>query len=477
MRKKILAFGAVVTTCCYPILFMYFMNAGELQLSEIAVPIAVYLACGLLLLLLLAFLQKSLIKGALASILICLLLFNYNFLENVIVGFMPRVKYWHCLPVCIFMVSFLIWLINWKLNENSQEIIITIMTILFSSLILLNFIMAIPELLKGKENDISIDKQIEVVELKGDLKYPDIYYLIFDEYSAFDVMQKYFGYDNYAFGKRLEELGFSVSYDSKNESSVSSTVLGNYANLDYLVNDTMAEVDKKPYRTKGYLWDLIEQNNYESQFVGLTSCFGRESAIGNSEADSNAVSVTGESFFDLILKNSVLNPFLVQNDAKTNENALLIEETFQYLQTIDFENKGNHFVQSYLLCPHQPFLYDADGKLNDSVNFNNWQDPQYYLNYFIYATNQIEKTVTYLVENDPNCIIILQSDHSCRYLMNSEKKYYIENGDKLKILNAVYYQGKKLEEIEGQSGVNTLRIIFGNLFDINLPIVEVPGKQ
>lgn len=68
-------------------------------------------------------------------------------------------------------------------------------------------------------------------------KLPNIYYFIFDEFSANDVVQKYYDYDNSAFYNKLEDLGFTVSENSENKSFETITVTANYMNYDYVVTD------------------------------------------------------------------------------------------------------------------------------------------------------------------------------------------------------------------------------------------------
>lgn len=467
---------AVLCTCMYPILYMYFVNAGELQFAEVFYPGLVFCGCGLIIMAIAALIMKSVIKGAIASACLCVLLFNYSLLEKLVKKICPQLKYWHILPICIFVVCFIIYLLLFRISQEMQKSIAGIISIVFGALIVVNGVFAIPRLVASKSNenvDSGNTREITAAELNQEL--PNIYYMIFDEYSDFKVAQEYFGYDNYEFGEYLSQLGFTVSYDSVNDSYSSSTVMGNYANLEYLVVDTMTEVEKKPYRTNGYLWDLIEQGGYESSFVGVTSWFGRESAIDNMmSGTSGAETISGETFTDLIFANSAFKPFLTHSSEKVDENAEVVKGTFSYLQKVDFKGEKNHFVQSYLKCPHQPFLFDDKGNLVDSSNYNNWEDPQYYLNYYIYATNQIKLAVSHIVDVDPDAIIILQSDHSARKLVDKDGKYLIKDDDKRRILNAVYYRGTSFDEIKGQSGVNTLRLVFGRLFDMDLPVIDVP---
>ena len=102
-----------------------------------------------------------------------------------------------------------------------------------------------------------------------------------------------------------------------------------------------------------------------------------------------------------------------------------------------------------------------------ATNYNNWTDKKYYLEQYIYIMSEITKCVENIIENDPNSIIILESDHGPRF--NPE----IPLEDRLNILNAVYYKGETIKEIDSKSSVNTWRTIINKLFNYSLENLEV----
>ena len=138
--------------------------------------------------------------------------------------------------------------------------IIKIEIIVFSILIMFNLLIATPKIIQNitsRSSEISINKN-EFMD--GDITdRPNIYWMIFDEYSNFNVLKKYFDYDNKPFADFLEKNKFTVSYDSTNDSYQSLTVLTNYIHLDYLVDDNVEYSERSAAIKNGYVFDLLEQ--------------------------------------------------------------------------------------------------------------------------------------------------------------------------------------------------------------------------
>jgi len=89
--------------------------------------------------------------------------------------------------------------------------------------------------------------------------------------------------------------------------------------------------------------------------------------------------------------------------------------------------------------------------------------------------------VTEIIKNDPNSIIILQSDHGYRYPDFLKNLYNIDIYDMSvespymrNILNAVYYQGQFID-IDNYSGINTVRTVLNKLLNTDFEMIEQPN--
>lgn len=92
---------------------------------------------------------------------------------------------------------------------------------------------------------------------------------------------------------------------------------------------------------------------------------------------------------------------------------------------------------------------------------------QYYLDQYIYITKEMETLVDNIIKYDQDSVILLQSDHAVRLEEMTPE-------DKARPLNAVYYRGEDFMDINGVSTVNTNRLVFSRLLEVDLPVLDVP---
>ena len=100
------------------------------------------------------------------------------------------------------------------------------------------------------------------------------------------------------------------------------------------------------------------------------------------------------------------------------------------------------------------------------------------MNQLQYVNMVIEQAVENVLENDPNAVIVMQSDHGARYPYfmvwyyggpeydPEEEMIYMQN-----VLNCVYYQGNEYE-IEGMTNINTWRYILNEIFGTDYELLE-----
>lgn len=462
----ILSILSVLAVASYPVFFLYFQNADEASFSEVIVPLLIFIAAGMILFATALLFVKSASKAAIITNIFMLVLLNYLFLENGINKIFPDLRYWHVLPIFLFILFHIAWFINKKLNKEIANTTVLVLCIVFCGLILFNGVTTAPAII----NKISIEKQAREQKThpakKGTL--PNIYFLIFDEYSSIDFMKKYYNYDNSAFTDYLEEIGFNVSYTSHNESIQTATVTTNLVNLEYLVTTKMSISEKNKYRKDNYLIKYIEGKGYGITGVGSVVPYGIEHAESK-YVDLSKKTVDGKAIMDIIFGRTFVYPFYRIPNIKAEKEII---SAFQYLKNPK-NYTANNFIFCHLECPHEPFYFDKNGYTYNNPG-SNWKDKKYYLGQYIYTTNNILEIVESIVENDPNSCIILQSDHSAR--ASSDPDLFMELfalEDMSNIFNAVYLNKEKID-IEGLSGVNTLRYVFNLIFGDNFGMLDLP---
>ena len=92
-----------------------------------------------------------------------------------------------------------------------------IVIITFSSLLFLNFISGGISLLSiNKSKSENSEMNQELLSQVDSSKLPNVYWLIFDEYSNSCVIEKFYGYDASEFEADLLNKGFYISQESYN---------------------------------------------------------------------------------------------------------------------------------------------------------------------------------------------------------------------------------------------------------------------
>lgn len=472
--RVVLPLITVFLVSIFPVLFLYLNNVTEVPLRDILQHLLIFAGTGaaIFILSLLLIPSHKASHASLLTVFFMLLFSNYVFIESLFQMAVFQMKLWHILPILVVLGILLGWLIYTKLKPSDASKINTIICIIFAGLTLLNIFTAVPGFISAKNSRIKTSSASKAGTLSTGEQKPNVYWLIFDEFSSLETIQKYFDYDNSAFTSALEDIGFTVNYNCYNDSADTATIIANFMSLDYVVDGSVPKIERRAMWADSPAINMALKNGYNIVPINQASLFGLTPVVGDIGSGS-AGTVEGYSFKELLISRTPIKDF-VKNIS--NEEIVAIKDSLAYLKNPDKIPEGSSFTFSYMVAPHQPFYFDADGNLNDPAKFHDWIDKQYYLGYYIYMTKQIQEILTSITKNDPNSIIIIQSDHSARYLTNEQGENIIKPIDKTHAFCAVYYQGQPIPEIEGLSGVNVLRTVFSKLYNTSLQLVEVPSK-
>ena len=470
---------SVLAVSLYPALFLYAQNAAEADFSEIVSPAIWFAAGGIgIWLLLWLIMRRKMQQAAVIATISMLVLLNFTAIEKLMCKIVPETRYWHAVIVVVFLLYNVGLLVGAKLSGEWAGYATRILAGVFGMLIVMNVGMAVPTIM----NKISAEKELAAQreqmlaqQVESDEYLPNIYYIILDEYSGFNTIKKIFNYDNEPFAQYLESLGFTVSRDSYNEEIVTDYVTANLIDLNYtaVYGKTTAN-EANLLRQNGRFFQILSQNGYQLQYVGSNPAYyGLDSAQGNTET-KDALTVGGENLKQLLYEQTIIYPFARGENLSDKQDEIL--ESFRFLS--DPNNLPNQgiFTMVHLTFPHEPFIFDENGQGVKGEHYTDWDNTDYYLGQFKYCTQLASELMTTLVENDPNVVIILQSDHSARAASDMSRfMRLIPYNDMKNILNAVYLGGEAMEEIQQQSGVNTLRLLLNKCFDYDFELLEVPN--
>lgn len=450
------SFSMMILSAWYYPIFMYSQNASELTVPQLGPILLLFASVGLLFFGVAWLMTKDVYLSGLCSGLLLLLSQHFVLIENGLHYMFPMVYYSHSVVLVFFIAAHLIYGMYHYFTLDIKEAIAQSYSITFFALTLINLLTALPHMRWTSAVDISLEQEVVSVAELSDL--PNVYYFIYDEYADTETLEKYTGYDNSHFDIALENLGFTVSRTSINGADSSSTyvVVPKYLNLG-LPEETVEKGNTPNY----HLYTLMQTAGYELKGVGDSYFIHIPSETESQNLDGSTME--GFTFFQLFLQQTIVHPFFVSNmkDAEILRDNIL--NAFDYYKNPQiYKEPQPQFTALYLVTPHIPFLFDEFGQDTNPLFHNAVSESlfsTYYLKQYQYISSKILEQMEAILTHDPDCVIVLQSDHSARNLSG------ISDKEKERVLNAVYYQGEYLEEIEGETAINTLRFVVNKLFD------------
>lgn len=480
MKAKRILFPplALLLTCLYPCAFQYLRNAQEAKPRDMLPMLGLFLAMGAAALLLSLIFLRDFPKAGLFASLTMLAAVNSGLLGQLLKRLIPMFRDRYTIGgLLVLLLAFLLLLKKKKVPATE---LCQILTILFAALTLIQAVPAAPTLWKQltfhrPENTIDEDS----VVFQGEK--PNVYCFLVDEYGGTENLRRYYNFDNREFLDFLRERQFNISDTSKNTESVWTMVLmPNLLNLDYVVEEDTE--NKAAYMEDNALTELFQENDYQVNVIDHIDF------IGTDDCRLLSSRPMPDSISTYIFRNSVLgqipwmrhhmNRFLgVQSDISRGEQ---MQEDFSLMEhCTDYVKPGTPTLTiAYVQCPHYPFLFRRDGTL--APRKTSFEDDSLYLDQLGYLNDVLERSIENILEKDPDAVILLESDHGSRRPVQRQVYHggpdydpvaetpYMQNA-----LNCVYLGGRRLD-IEGLSGINTLRSVLNAQFGTGLALLEQP---
>ena len=446
----------------FPVMFMYARNAKEVAAAEMLLPAGIFIVCAAAALLIGALIFRDWNTAAFFSVGSGLVLTNYDLLLYLAQKVIPQMSYWQLL--CLVAVIGILLCIVIKRLKLADDVV-RVAGLVFGGLILLNLITAIPTIIQRVS-----DSRKQPAQILDDGAYQpgkrNIYYLLCDEYASFAQLEEEFGFDNGDFRAQVEELGFNISETSENDSDATVVVIANLMQLDYVADADSTSVELDNLTKNGRLQQLLIENGYRLRGVGDTAWLNIQ---GARDEKPEAVTSDGVSFSDLLLLRSFLKPFLSRFYAEDGD---YIAAALDDLSGLEIEPNTSTFTFAYVCYPHHPYFFNEYGEMNPSekwINDETGTNNDAYVGAVKYVNSRILPAVKRIIEQDPDAIVVLCSDHGNRFGAISGKYTH-------RILNLLYYGGEIIPEFEGLSAINTARLILNREFGLEMAYVELPAQ-
>jgi hypothetical protein len=327
---------------------------------------------------------------------------------------------------------------------------------------------------------------------------PDIYYIILDGYGRDDTLKDDFQYDNSAFLKGLQDLGFYVAYCSQSNYSSTQLSLASSLNMNYLdvlgISEKNAEDQddineliytnfaRRTLNQLGYRTVVVESGFSPTEwdnadiYLSMNQNSGDVNYLGGINPFESLIMRTSAGL--LLYRFNTLLPLTVRSylDEAYNERRDRILYAFKALVESP-SIPGPKFVFAHILAPHEPFVFGPNGEIvgrKYPFSLNNdleTRDPvvyrQGYKDQVAYINSQVLPMIQkILASSQTPPIIIVQGDHGPLPRVSSE------NG-RLTILNAYYLPGDRNQKLYPTiTPVNTFRLVFDAYFGANMSLLD-----
>lgn len=297
----------------------------------------------------------------------------------------------------------------------------------------------------------------------------DIYYIVLDGYGSNKSLKEFYNYDNSDFTDWLVSKGFKINLEATSNYTTTYNSLSSSLYLDYINEISLSWVGLASPT-------LLVQDSRVSKalkaigYKYITFDSGWDPTQGNRFSDINFKSYTLGGLATTYLSNTCFYP--ISRELLTVEQKDRLIGSFSRLKDLD-KLKEPKFIFCHLVTPHPPYIFNSKGDIDATAapNSGSWGEKEKYIDQLIYLNKRLKEIVTDLLEDNSNCIIVLQADHGTATT-------YKDAGIKLPtdtmvrerfgILNAIYSKDNSLEVVPP---INTFREIFNTYYGTNLEIL------
>jgi len=399
-------------------------------------------------------------------------------------------------PLLMILLFLLVIGISWKITRSStvDRRLIYFLNITMICVVISEFFSLVINTKDLKRNGNLIYSSRELTNSYLPLKStsiakPDIYFLVFDEYTNAKTLEKIWHFNNQEINQWLGSKGFYVPTGTHGNYSFTLFSMSATFNMNYLdARGSDATVKKSLLQANQSLSDnelfsILEKENYKIHFLApFKNRFG-ENGMGD--------------WFDYIVSHQmdmqtlpgklwdeVQTHFYNQGSANNPHSILrnkfeVIQRTLQQVNsTVNPDsNRAPQFVYGHFMIPHEPHLFDVDGKLladKDDI-------PPLYKTYpaqINFVNDLIRQMVSEILQkNKRNTIIILEGDHGFREFLegpnwfartpDSVKQYFTPN------FSAYYFPDSDYRRMyDTITPLNVFRVILNQYFHQNFRLLK-----
>lgn len=327
--------------------------------------------------------------------------------------------------------------------------------------------------------------------VSSDQPRPNVYHILLDGYTNYDILKEEYGYDNAAFYQALEDLGFICFPSSHSNYPGTLFSMSSVLNFGYVHDKFYDTAPLSPALQASLLkklnsntvWPCFIKNNYRLHLLDHTGIYSSNNKVKNHLKDDAFQKTIFIISNNTLFRNIISGLFLKKYYTMHVEQ---IKAIFSHLQHLpEVEGLANQYTYAHVLCPHEPFVLDADGSILNEQTLNGFiiqkacnevstpeENKQYKKNYVnqVKALNNlvlpaIESILKQHAGSQPP-IIILHADHGWPHSSEEDPFHSLAN------LFAVYVPPAWREEAKTLEFINLYRFICNHLCGMDYPYQE-----
>ncbi len=471
----------VLFFAAYPLILLYMVNAKEMYAYLLIKPMFISILAASALYCAVLFMVKNALKAGFMTSVFIIWFFTYGHLYRSLEAPLKLTNHFVLFPMTMALAGAVIAFVARLRIKNTQtpEKINLILNYVAIGLVL--FVTAAAILRMPEQGKIEPVKQLTetAAPSSADEKYPDIYYIIMDGHARSDYMKKTFNYDDSVFIDKMRSMGFYIPAKAKANYPETLLSFASFLNCDYL--DKLIKLDpasddrvvvKDQIKKKSALGYLKDKGYTVIIFPSINVTNAMKAGA---DYIMTPAALTFGEFEYMIFSTSVISAvsgFFHEGEPPAYQaRRESIRYDFKYIP--ETAKMGSpKVVFAHIVCPHPPFVFDAQGGAvinTKPINFadgdhSDFSTEEYVEKYGAQARFIDDMTVK-MVENlmknmKKNSIIIIHGDHGSGSHLNWEDYTKTDFGERLSIFSAYYLPGGGDKLLyPGISPVNNFRLI------------------
>jgi hypothetical protein len=341
---------------------------------------------------------------------------------------------------------------------------------------------------RQRRSDLAGYNQAIPVELRGTdtKKNPDIFFIVFDEYTSSKALKKYFNFDNSGLDSGLLANGFFISSNSQSNYnstplSIASALDMQYFNrqLENVPNDALMLLQGSYSVKRSLLPPQLEQQGYQILNYSLCDIKNHPISVDPVFEEYEIKALSLETLWGRI-KRDILWNIIVRLPGYSSEklppNMPYIRRNqsnySNFIQELKKESNRPRFVIGHLLLPRRPAHVDRYGNVR-STSQSDYMDKNHdslYLEQLIYANTLIDSLArTAAKARTRPLVLIIEGDHGNRYAewgSGIREKQFMN-------LNTYYFSDNDYSLLyDSISPVNSFRVVLNKYFNAGLPLLK-----